>query len=73
MNFQELCEKWTDLKDEAKLDYFIKVLKHIQELETDDHAFQCAVDEVTLFIDNMESVLSEIEMDDGFGTEGMKL
>lgn len=73
MNFQELCEKWDDLKDSAKLDYFIKVLQHIKELDEDEHAFQCAVDEATLFIDDMDSVLSELESMDAFGTEGMKL
>ena len=69
MNFQEYVENFSELTDAAKISKFNRVRSYLIKFlnEIND------ADGVSYFLDDFGTALSELESDDAFGTEGMKL
>ena len=69
MTFQELVENWEDLKIHAKREKLSKALSLLSDyaLTSDEE------DELDEILSSVLSLMTEMEANDGFGTEGMKL
>lgn len=81
MNLYEIYGNWDDLSIDAKRSYSVKVLENLIKLITSDDD-ENIEDESHIFtiehpingiIDALISNLADLEAEDYFGTEGMKI
>lgn len=66
MMLYEFNEKLYDLKDEAVMEAFKKILKELENRVTDAETARYVIKELSFSLESLEQ-------DDFFGTEGMRL